>query len=214
MSNEQVSNDSNNDSIIDMGVVGSNIKTEGESESVENTAQKPKRRYTKRSRGKENEDPESGGERHNIPIQRAGRPGSGSTVQQARSKRKHKSKCDRAIEKGLESGLLGLESDGFTNARTKLRPRKSGKNQLRKICREEEDSIKSESDSDYEDDNDDEMDEYLNAMAQLPPNFVMAAMRPVSLMDKIVTAFAGYPVTTHVSEINPNTTKLVIEVEL
>lgn len=35
-----------------------------------------------------------------------------------------------------------------------------------------------------------------------------------SVVNKIVNAFAGYPVATHVSQTSPNTSKLTIEIDI
>lgn len=236
MSNETVFDNINEHSNIDMGVNGPVDESGKENKPVEANTQKPKR--IRQQKSKSTEDNESSGERHNTPIQRRSSNrriikvtgGGGSTIEQSRSKRRKQSKCEEEL-----ADQFGFITDGFTNARSKLRSRKSGKNNLRKLCREEtkeeaelsdkDDDIVDldiESDEDYDDDDDDDSEnemEYAKILAGFMP-FVhhhpplCSKPEPETLLDKVVTAFTGYPVCTHVAQVGPSSSKLVIEIDI
>lgn len=190
---------------VDLGSDSEIVKSSCESGRCEEKQNKPKRKNTKRK----NIDNESSGER-DIPIQRQ-RAG-GSTVQQARKQRKRKQDI---------ADKLGLVTDGFSDAKPERRPRKP-----RLVCKErklkkdktfpeeEEDNVEEieEEDGSDEEERDLEFENYVESL--LP--FLMPRQLPPqdTVLNKIVSAFAGYPVCTHVSEINPNKSKLIIEIDI
>lgn len=210
-----------------MGDTDKNVEPGRENSQVEANTQKPKRKYTRRKQPEQQQHTEVSGERHNPALQRQRKKGeSGSTIEQARKQRKRKQ--DLADE-------FGLVTDGFSNARSKVRSRKSGKNELGRICREEaKNSLNEENDEEEEEeepidleieDDDDESDsdeesdeeeaEYARILAGMFP-FMRQSPTPApdTVLDKVVTAFTGYPVCTHVAQIGPKNNKLVIEIDI
>lgn len=182
----------------------------GENSGVEAQQNKPKRKYTRKERKQSSEFDRIRHSGNRLQEQST----AGSTVQQSRKKRQRTKRCKQDI-----ANELGLVTDGFTNAKPIPRPRKprkprppTGKNPVREMDRKQKDKLSDESDSDdnYEVE-DISMEDFIRTLRPV----MMPRIDPAgSILNKVTSAFLGYPVMTHVSESRPGNTKLVIEIEI
>lgn len=162
----------------------------GKSKAKQN---KPKRRKVTSS--------ESGGVGHNAAVPKSGEVG--SSVQQARQRRTRRNK----LEEELPAFCAGLVTDGLTDARSKVGSLKPRRDRVRKLIRAEESELSDEEDPIEEEQIEDLINQFLPFFS--PP------VNPMdSVLSKVVSAFAGYPVISHVTQTKPNTSKLTIEVEI
>lgn len=169
---------------------------------METEQAKPKRKYNKRTKAKNSW---LNRVRYNAggAIQE---PMGGTTVQQARKKRERSRKHKQEL-----ATQFGLITDGFTNARSVPGTRKPKRKPVRKLDRNKEAELEIEEDTEpYE--KEIELDEIIREM------LLMLRLHPVSpmqsILNKVTSAFMGYPVLTRISETKPGNTKLVIELEI
>ena len=120
---------------------------------------------------------------------------------------------------------LGLVTDGLSNAKPVPgpgKPRKPrnprGKDPVREMDREKEIELEIESSSESESEcSEDERDidyEWKQLMKNLRQIYTPQISPSESILNKVTSAFLGYPVMTHVSEEKPGNTKLAIEIDI
>lgn len=202
MSDDKHLNLFKDNSELNMDFNGSSDKSNNSSKSVENKQEKPKRKRSP----KVQQSSEPSGVGH-IPE-------GGSTVQQSRRKRETKRKLVQEL-----ADKSGFIPDRLPDATQKPKSRRSV---LRSVPPKQEGLAEKRDDEDNEDisssddDDDDDIDYALFMRGMMNPYMMMQMNQPseMSVLDKVVSAFSGYPMTTHVTEIKPNKQKLVIEVEI
>lgn len=204
-SNIDLSKSSNN---IDLEFFGGNNPIEKTPPGMEGEQKKPKRKYTKR---KQKQGSESSGIGHKPAVH--GSEG-GSSVRLERERRKRFDKLQQEL-----AAKLGELPEGI--AGSKPRPRKSRKDKVRgNDYNKEIDVTNGNDESDSESDSDSDYPDCCDDYSYIVKGFI-PFMRPnpfvcpqESVVNKIVNAFAGYPVATHVSQTSPNTSKLTIEIDI
>ena len=189
-------NESNSDSNIDTSPHSMESDGEDNSPNRKNSTReaeqaKPKRKYTKR---KQSAEPSGVG--HSVSLQKS-TTGGGSTVQQSRKKRERNDRHKQELASKL--GLVTEELPGPKPRKT--RARREPDNASDDDDSEEENGIECEND----------FDSIIGGM--LP--FLAARTNPVDIiLNRITSAFVGYPVVAHLSRTSPSTQKLIIEIEI
>lgn len=207
MSNENNIDLSKSNNNIDLELFGDHKPIEDSSPKLEGAQKKPKRKYTKR---KQNKDSESGGVGHKSTV--SGSKG-GSSVRLERERRKRFDKLQQEF-----ASKLGSISEGLSALGPEQRTRKPRKDKVSRDDYGKEIDVKSESES--ENDSDSDYSDYDDSYNYIMRGFI-PFMRPnpfvcpqESIVNKIVNAFTGYPVATHVSQTSPTTSKLTIEIDI
>lgn len=187
-------NESNSNSNIDSSPHTMESDSEDNSPNRKNNTMeteqtKPKRKYTRR---KQSAEPSGVG--HSVSLQKST---GGSTVQQSRKKRERNERHKQELASKL--GLVTEELPGPKPRKT--RARREPDNASDDDDSEEENGIECEND----------FDSIISGM--LP--FLAARTNPVDIiLNRITSAFVGYPVVAHLSKTSPTTQKLTIEIEI
>lgn len=189
-------NESNTNSNIDssphsMDSDGENNSPNRKNNTMEAEQTKPKRKYTKR---KQSAEPSGVG--HSVSLQKST---GGSTVQQSRKKRERNDRHKQELASKL--GLVSEELPRSKPRKTRARREPDSNSDNDDISSEEENGIECEND----------FDSIIGGM--LP--FLAARTNPVDIiLNRITSAFVGYPVVAHISRTSPSTQKLIIEIEI
>ena len=222
MSNESIDLTKSH-SNIDLELFGGNNPPDKSPTSLEAAQKKPKRKYTKRKQKSEDSKPDRVGCKPTV----LGSEGGGSTVRLERQRRKRFDKLQQEL-----AAKLGELPEGFPATTVKIEPgsglsstatAKPRKNKVRTDdCRKEIDvNINDESENDSESDSDFDyfnnygylLGSYLPFLRTAPPP-PLPQLPQESAINKIVSAFVGYPVETHLSQTSPSSSKLIIEIEI
>lgn len=207
MSDENIIDLSKSSNNIDLEFFGGNNPIEKTPPGMEGEQKKPKRKYTKR---KQKQSSESSGVGHKPAVH--GSEG-GSSVRLERERRKRFDKLQQEL-----AAKLGELPEGI--AGSKPRTRKPRKDKIRGDDYSKEIDMTNDNESDSESDSDNDSDSDYPDYSYIVKGFI-PFMRPnpfvcpqESVINKIVNAFTGYPVATHVSQTSPTTSKLTIEIDI
>ena len=191
MGNESNTNSNIDSSLHNMDSDGENNSPNRKNNTMEAEQTKPKRKYTKR---KQSAEPSGVG--HSVSLQKST---GGSTVQQSRKKRERNDRHKQELASKL--GLVSEELPRSKPRKTRARREPDSNSDNDDISSEEENGIECEND----------FDSIIGGM--LP--FLAARTNPVDIiLNRITSAFVGYPVVAHISRTSPSTQKLIIEIEI
>ena len=194
MGNESNSNSNIDTSPHSMESDGEDNSPDRKNSTMEAEQAKPKRKYTKR---KQSAEPSGVG--HSVSLQKS-TTGGGSTVQQSRKKRERNDRHKQEL-----ASKLGLVSEELPRSK----PRKTRARREPDSNSDDDDVSSEEEENGIECEND--FDSIIGGM--LP--FLAARTNPVDIiLNRITSAFVGYPVVAHLSRTSPSTQKLIIEIEI